>query len=99
MYNYRYLTLNCFIPLKLKAYTFLDTGIQKLSFKAAIYYGFLSGQGMFFPQLFGIVGQKLVHTKDRQYDDPEDLYDDRYLLEVRDFTYYYCLLFSILAKL
>ena len=40
-------------------------------------------QGMFFPQLFGIVGEKLVYTKDHQYDDPEDLYDDRYLLEVR----------------
>ena len=38
---------------------------------------------MFFPQLFGIVGEKLVYTKDHQYDDPEDLYDDRYLLEVR----------------
>ena len=38
---------------------------------------------MFFPQLFGIVGEKLVYTKDREYDDPEDLYDDRYLLEVR----------------
>ena len=38
---------------------------------------------MFFPQLFGIVGEKLVCTKDREYDDPEDLYDDRYLLEVR----------------
>ena len=38
---------------------------------------------MFFPQLFGIVGEKLVFTKDHQYDDPEDLYDDRYLLEVR----------------
>ncbi|XP_074639693.1 actin-related protein 8-like isoform X1 [Acropora palmata] len=37
--------------------------------------------GMFFPQLFGIVGEKLVCTKDREYDDPEDLYDDRYLLE------------------
>lgn len=37
--------------------------------------------GMFFPQLFGIVGEKLVFTKDHQYDDPEDLYDDRYLLE------------------
>lgn len=37
--------------------------------------------GMFFPQLFGIVGQKLVFTKDREYDDPEDLFDDRYLLE------------------
>ncbi|CAH3174956.1 unnamed protein product [Porites evermanni] len=37
--------------------------------------------GMFFPQLFGIVGEKLVYTKDHQYDDPEDLYDDRYLLE------------------
>ena len=38
---------------------------------------------MFFPQLFGIVGEKLVYTKDHQYDDPEDLCDDRYLLEVR----------------
>ena len=38
---------------------------------------------MFFPQLFGIVGEKLVYTKDSQYDDPEDLCDDRYLLEVR----------------
>ena len=38
---------------------------------------------MFFPQLFGIVGEKLVFTKDHQYDDPEDMYDDRYLLEVR----------------
>ena len=38
---------------------------------------------MFFPQLFGIVGEKLVYTKDHQCDDPEDLYDDRYLLEVR----------------
>lgn len=37
--------------------------------------------GMFFPQLFGIVGEKLVYTKDSQYDDPEDLCDDRYLLE------------------
>ena len=40
-------------------------------------------QGMFFPQLFGIVGEKLVYTKEHQYDDPEDLYDDKYLLEVR----------------
>ena len=38
---------------------------------------------MFFPQLFGVVGEKLVYTKDSQYDDPEDLCDDRYLLEVR----------------
>lgn len=38
---------------------------------------------MFFPQLFGIVGERLVYTKDHQYDDPEDLCDDRYLLEVR----------------
>ncbi|KAL9956854.1 hypothetical protein ACROYT_G038400 [Oculina patagonica] len=37
--------------------------------------------GMFFPQLFGIVGERLVYTKDHQYDDPEDLCDDRYLLE------------------
>ena len=44
---------------------------------------FFYQQGMFFPQLFGIVGEKLVYTKDHQYDDPEDLYDDRYLLEVR----------------
>jgi len=43
----------------------------------------LCSQGMFFPQLFGIVGEKLVFTRDHQYDDPEDLYDDRYLLEVR----------------
>ena len=43
----------------------------------------LYSQGMFFPQLFGIVGEKLVFTKDHQYDDPEDLCDDRYLLEVR----------------
>ena len=41
---------------------------------------------MFFPQLFGIVGEKLVYTKDSQYDDPEDLCDDRYLLEVRNST-------------
>lgn len=37
--------------------------------------------GMFFPQLFGIVGENLVYTKDSQYDDPEDLCDDKYLLE------------------
>lgn len=43
---------------------------------------------MFFPQLFGIVGEKLVYTKDHQYDDPEDLCDDRYLLEVRTSTSY-----------
>ena len=42
---------------------------------------------MFFPQLFGIVGEKLIYTKDHQYDDPEDLYDDRYLLEVRTCTH------------
>ncbi|KAK3728625.1 hypothetical protein QZH41_011698, partial [Actinostola sp. cb2023] len=36
---------------------------------------------MFFPQLFGIIGQQLVVTADPPYDDPEDLLDDRYLLE------------------
>ncbi|XP_031567507.1 actin-related protein 8-like [Actinia tenebrosa] len=36
---------------------------------------------MFFPQLFGIVGKRLVFTSDPPYDDPEDLLDDRYLLE------------------
>ena len=43
----------------------------------------VSSQGMFFPQLFGILGEKLVYTIERQYDDPEDLFDDKYLLEVR----------------
>jgi len=37
---------------------------------------------MFFPQLFGIVGQQLISTIEQSYDDPEDLLDDRYLLEV-----------------
>ncbi|XP_048575852.1 actin-related protein 8 isoform X1 [Nematostella vectensis] len=36
---------------------------------------------MFFPQLFGIVGQQLLFTADPAYDDPEDLLDDRYLLD------------------
>ena len=37
---------------------------------------------MFFPQLFGIVGKRLVCSPEQQYDDPEDLLNDRYLLEV-----------------
>ena len=37
---------------------------------------------MFYPQLFGIVGEILVTTPALQYDDPEDLLDDKQLLEV-----------------
>ena len=39
-------------------------------------------QAMFYPQLFGIVGEILVSTPNLQYDDPEDLLDDKQLLEV-----------------
>lgn len=39
---------------------------------------------MFYPQLFGIVGEILVTTPSLQYDDPEDLFDDKQLLEVID---------------
>ena len=38
---------------------------------------------MFIPPLLGIVGQKLVVVCPEQYDhDPEDLMDDKFLLEV-----------------
>ena len=37
---------------------------------------------MFYPQLFGIVGEILVTTPNLHYDDPEDLLDDKQLLEV-----------------
>ena len=61
-----------------------------LFFDAAICYilnlGFKSRpstlQAMFYPQLFGIVGEILVTTPALQYDDPEDLLDDKQLLEV-----------------
>ncbi|XP_028395260.1 actin-related protein 8-like [Dendronephthya gigantea] len=36
---------------------------------------------MFYPQLFGIVGEILVKKPSLQYDDPEDLFDDKQLLE------------------
>ena len=41
-------------------------------------------QAMFYPQLFGIVGEILVTTPNIHYDDPEDLFDDKQLLEVKD---------------
>ena len=38
---------------------------------------------MFFPQLFGIVGERLVFSPEHQYEASEDLLGDRHILEVR----------------
>ncbi|XP_078660882.1 actin-related protein 8-like isoform X7 [Branchiostoma floridae x Branchiostoma belcheri] len=39
--------------------------------------------GLFYPQLFGLVGGSLVHTQLRNQGDPEDIHDEHYLLQTQ----------------
>lgn len=38
---------------------------------------------LFSPELFGMTGSKAVHTQKRNNGDPEDIYDENYLREIR----------------
>ncbi|XP_071960310.1 actin-related protein 8-like [Antedon mediterranea] len=39
--------------------------------------------GLFYPQLFGIVGEKMVKTQQRNQGDSEDIHDENYLLQTQ----------------
>ena len=39
--------------------------------------------GVFYPQLFGVVGEKMVHIQQRNQGDPEDIHDELYLLQTQ----------------
>lgn len=49
---------------------------------------------MFYPQLFGIIGEVLVSAPSLHYDDAEDLFDDKQLLEVRKTVYVSCVVIA-----
>ncbi len=39
--------------------------------------------GVFYPQLFGVVGEKMVYTQQRNQGDPDDIHDELYLLQTQ----------------
>ena len=44
---------------------------------------FQAPMGVFYPQLFGVVGEKMVHIQQRNQGDPEDIHDELYLLQTQ----------------
>ena len=39
--------------------------------------------GVFYPQVFGVVNEKMVYTQQRNQGDPEDIHDELYLLQTQ----------------